>query len=46
VQDSIGWNELNTLTGIAEKCRNLTPEQLKMGERMIEAMYETKSGDK
>ncbi|HBR08041.1 MAG TPA: XRE family transcriptional regulator [Clostridiales bacterium] len=46
VQDSVEWNELNTLTGIAEKCRNLTPDQLKMVERMIEAMYETKSEEK
>lgn len=46
VQDSVEWNELNSLTGIAEKCRNLAPEQIKMVERMIEAMYETKSAAK
>ena len=40
VQDSIEWNELNTLTGIAEKCKHLNPEQIKMVERMIDAMYE------
>ena len=45
-QDSVEWNELNTLMGIAEKCRNLTPDQLKMVERMIAAMYETKSEKK
>ncbi len=39
VQDSMEWNELNTLTEIAEKCKNLTPEQLKRVHRMIDAMF-------
>ncbi|MDD3062764.1 MAG: helix-turn-helix transcriptional regulator [Massilibacteroides sp.] len=40
VQDSMEWNELNTLTGIAEKCKHLNPERIKMVQRMIDAMYE------
>ena len=43
VQDSVEWNEMNTLTGIAEKCKHLTPEQIKTVLRMIDAMYETES---
>lgn len=39
VQDSMEWNEVSTLTGIAEKCRAFTPEQMKTVERMIEAMF-------
>lgn len=41
VQDSMEWNELNTLTGIAAKCKHLTPEQIRMVHRMIDAMYES-----
>ncbi len=40
VQDSMEWNELNTLTGIAQRCKNLSPEQIKMVQRMIDAVYE------
>lgn len=39
VQDSMEWNELNTLTGIAERCKTLTPEQIKTIQRMIDAMF-------
>lgn len=39
VQDSTEWNELSTLTGIAEKCQMLTPEQIKTVERMIDAIF-------
>lgn len=40
VQDSMEWNELNTLVGIAEKSKHLSPEKIKMVERMIDAMSE------
>lgn len=38
VQDSVEWNELTVLSGIAEKCKRLTPEQLQMVERIIGAI--------
>lgn len=38
VQDSVEWNELTILSGIAEKCKRLTPEQLQMVERIIDAI--------
>lgn len=41
VQDSMEWNELSTLSGIAKKCKNMNPEQIKMVQRVIDAMYET-----
>lgn len=39
VRDSMEWNEISTLTGIAEKCKSLTPEQVKRVERMIDAIF-------
>ena len=38
VQDSMEWNELNTLSAIADRCRDLEPEQIKMVERIIDAI--------
>jgi transcriptional regulator with XRE-family HTH domain len=41
VQDSVEWNERTVLSGISEKCKHLTPEQLKMVERIIDAILDT-----